>query len=417
MSCGQQALSRLKIDVENYFASEIDKFAIQITKKNYPDTIHIGDVRYINYDELPNIDLLIGGSPCQSFSFAGKRKGMSTKCEIEILSLEKYIELKDQNFEFEGQSYLFWEFVYALKKLKPKYFLLENVQMVDKWKNVISKALGINPISINASLVSAQNRDRLFWTNIKAEPSGFFGDMVCTIPQPKDRGILLKHILQPEEEVAEKYYLSERAISGFMRQANKHKKNGSGFKFEPTEGSKKAFTLTLMAGSRMTDNFIKVSKSGEIKKNQDKASCFTAGANSGGNHSDMDLIVHNTMQISSTTGKGGSGPLSRADGKTYCLDTRQSNAIEYIFSYNQDKPISEESKKMSCLRHNPGWKLRGVGIELKNTKIRRLTPIECERLQCVEDNYTEGVSDSQRYKMLGNGWNVEVIKHIFSFIS
>ena len=112
------------------------------------------------------IDLCIGGSPCQSFSFAGKRKGMSTKCETEILTLEHYLELKNEGYEFEGQSYLFWEFMRLLNEVKPKYFLLENVIMGERWEKVLSKAIGVNPIEINSALVSAQHRRRLYWTHI-----------------------------------------------------------------------------------------------------------------------------------------------------------------------------------------------------------------------------------------------------------
>lgn len=139
MSCGQQALERSGFVVDNYFASEIDKYAIAVTQHNYPNTIQLGSVVDINGYSLPKIDFLCGGSPCQSFSFAGKRKGMSTKCETEILTLDHYLELKSQNFEFEGQSYLFWEYMRLLNEVKPKYFLLENVIMGEKWEKVLSK--------------------------------------------------------------------------------------------------------------------------------------------------------------------------------------------------------------------------------------------------------------------------------------
>lgn len=210
MSCGQQALERAGIKVTNYFASEIDKHAIKVTMANYPNTIQLGSVIDVNGYSLPKIDLLIGGSPCQSFSFAGKRKGMSTKCDTEILTLEHYLQLKKEGFEFEGQSYLFWEYMRLLNETKPKYFLLENVEMGEKWERVLSKAIGVNGIHINSALVSAQNRKRIYWTNIGHEPGGLFGDLVCKIQQPKDKGILLKDIL--ESDVDEKYYLSEKAI-------------------------------------------------------------------------------------------------------------------------------------------------------------------------------------------------------------
>ena len=166
MSCGQQALERAGVKVDNYYASEIDKYAITVTMANYPNTKQLGSVVDVKGSDLPKIDLLLGGSPCQSFSFAGKRKGMSTKCETEILTLEHYLELKEEGYEFEGQSYLFWEYMRLLNEVKPKYFLLENVMMGKKWQSILTKAIGVEPIVINSSLVSAQNRKRLYWTNI-----------------------------------------------------------------------------------------------------------------------------------------------------------------------------------------------------------------------------------------------------------
>ena len=341
MSCGQQALERVGIKVDNYFASEIDKYAITVTMANYPNTKQLGSVVNVDGYSLPKIDLLIGGSPCQSFSFAGKRKGMSTKDEQEILTLDHYLELKSQEYEFEGQSYLFWEYMRLLNEVKPKYFLLENVMMGEKWEKILSKAIGVNPIMINSSLVSAQNRQRLYWTNIGMKPSGLFGDLESIIEQPKDLGILVKDIV--EENIDQKYFLSEKMIHYINQTGTK----SFYYKPEYTKLDGKARPLTLSHDKR-------------------------AGT--------TNYIVHNMMPRSSKSGKGGTGHLTREDGKTYCLDTGNTNAIEY------------------------------------SNNIRRLTPIECERLQTVKDNYTNFVSDSQRYKMLGNGWTVDVIAHIFKYI-
>ena len=146
MSCGRIALERAGIKVDKYFASEIDKYAIQVAKKNYPDTIHIGDVQEIMYPESfdgHKIDLVIGGSPCQGFSFAGK----------------------NLNFD-DPRSKLFFEYARLVKECKPKYFLLENVRMKQESQDVISEILGVKPIAINSSLVSAQNRNRLYWFHI-----------------------------------------------------------------------------------------------------------------------------------------------------------------------------------------------------------------------------------------------------------
>jgi DNA-cytosine methyltransferase len=382
MSCGQQALDRLGIKVDNYFASEIDKYAIQVTMANYPNTIQLGSVVNVDGYSLPKIDLLLGGSPCQSFSFAGKRKGMSTKCETEILTLEHYLELKAEGYEFEGQSYLFWEYMRLLNECKPKYFLLENVEMGEKWEKVLSKAIGVNGIHINSALVSAQNRKRIYWTNIGMQPSGLFGDLESIIEQPKDRGILLKDIL--ESEVDEKYFLSEKMLKVI-------KKHGA-----------------------INDVY------------NDKSNCILQSYYKMGGR-DQQYTVHNTMPRSSTSGKGGTGPLSRSDGKTYCLDTGNTNAVEV----RQVKQISTNNKSNGGTQHYQQdriYDINGIspalqaqlpkGSTMINTsRIRRLTPIECERLQTVAENYTNHVSDSQRYKMLGNGWTIEVIIHILKYIT
>lgn len=203
MSGGQIALTELDIPIDKYYASEIDKYAMQFTIQNFPDTIQVGDVRELDINKLDKIDLLIGGSPCQSLSMVGKRKGLSTKEGIEIFDLEMYLELKENGFEFEGQSYLFWEYIRIYNDLlergdNPKFFL-ENVEMGKKWESVFNDILGRKGIHINSALVSAQNRRRIYWTDIHDD-----------IPQPEDRGILLRDIL--EEEVDEKYFLSDKMI-------------------------------------------------------------------------------------------------------------------------------------------------------------------------------------------------------------
>jgi len=385
-SGGQQALERINKKVNTYYASEIDKYAIQVTTANYPNTIQLGSVTEVDVSKLKPIHLLCGGSPCQSFSFAGKRKGMSTKDNIEILTLEHYLELKAQKFEFEGQSYLFWEYVRILTDIR-KYnpdvkFLLENVMMGEKWQKILTRAIGVNPIEINSALVSAQNRRRLYWTNIGSEQDGLFGDLKCMIPQPKDKGILLKDIL--ELEVDEKYYIKN--IDKLLR---------------------------------LKDNVIDTNG---------KSHCFTAGGHSGGNHSDMDLIQivamrgrnpENTSDI--TKGCPTKQMLeAREDGKTNCITTVQKDNLVYTANYLQygdgyalDNGAYYEDGKQGTLDTKPN---RAKTL-LNTSRIRRLTPLECERLQTMKDNYTAHVSDSQRYKMIGNGWTTEVIAHIFSYLN
>lgn len=250
MSCGMIALERAGIAIDNYFASEIDSHAIKVSKANYPNIKHIGSVINVKSENLPKIDLLIGGSPCQGFSFAGKQL----------------------NFE-DPRSKLFFEYVRLLKECKPKYFLLENVVMKKEFQEIISRELGVEPILINSSLVSAQNRKRLYWTNIN------------DVSQPEDRRIMLHSVLS----------------------------------------------------------------SGTVDRN--KSHCLDANYWKG------------------------------ASWSTYLKKHRRQQVMD---------PTPE--------------------------KARKLTPFECERLQTVPEGYTESVSNTQRYKMLGNGFTVDVIVHIFKSI-
>lgn len=429
MSCGQQALERIGVKVNKYYASEIDKYAIQVTQANYPNTIQLGSVVDVDATKLPAIHLLIGGSPCQSFSFAGKRKGMSTKCEVEVLTLEHYLKLKKEGYEFEGQSYLFWEYMRVLTEVRIKnpnvFFLLENVEMGEKWERILSRAIGVNGVHINSALVSAQNRKRIYWTNIGMIPGGLFGDMVSIIKQPKDKGILLKDIL--ESDVDEKYFLSEQRIEALLKYESRQIKNGNGFRAKFHEEEEKMSALKI-----------------------------------GGGGCD-DLIVHNPMPRSSTTGKSGTGPLSRADGKTYCLDTGNTNAVEiqcvamrgreavltpkrtgYGKAIRKDYEagkIETQRKNIQQLEPRTDGKTNTLtsvqkdnlvmqlnpstesgGKQPHDRKIRRLTPIECCRLQTVADDYffdkngKQIVSDTQIYRMVGNGWTVSVIAYIFGFL-
>lgn len=388
-SCGHQALDRIGMKVDNYYASEIDKYAIQVTMANYPNTIQLGSVVDVDVSKLEKIDLLIGGSPCQSFSFAGKRKGMSTNDSVEILTLEHYLELKSQNFEFEGQSYLFWEYMRVLTDIR-KYnpdvkFLLENVIMGEKWQKILTQAIGINPIEINSALVSAQNRRRLYWTNIGAIEDGFFGDLKCAITQPKDKGILLKDILEPE--VDEKYYLSGAGIDRIMSYNNADRS---------LDMSGKGLCLAAGYHKQGRDNQLIVAMRG---RNPENTSDRTKGCP--------------TKQMLE----------AREDGKTNCITTVQKdnlvyteNYLQYGSGFVQDSRAYYEDGKHGTL----DIKDKRAKV-LSQSRIRRLTPIECCRLQTINDDYfiKDGVnviSNSQIYKCVGNGWTVEVIAHIFSFL-
>lgn len=381
MSCGQQALERAGIKIDNYFASEIDKYAIKVTMANYPNTIQLGSVVNVDGYSLPKIDLLIGGSPCQSFSFAGKRKGMSTKDEQEILTLEHYLQLKADGFEFEGQSYLFWEYMRLLNEVKPKYFLLENVEMGEKWEKVLSKAIGVNGIHINSALVSAQNRKRIYWTNIGMKPSGLFGDLESIIEQPKDKGILLKDVL--ENEVDEKYFLSEKSIAYINR-------NQRNLAFQMNEDDNKSGCLVARYQSGIPYNQIVVKDNNftGLDLNAKSRTIRNGGSATATDKHNWDLIIHNTNAVEIVAMRGRSNENGINEQQ---LETRNDGKTNSLTSVQKDNLVNA-------------------------SRIRRLTPIECERLQTVKDNYTAFVSDSQRYKMLGNGWTVDVIVHIFNYL-
>lgn len=282
MSCGQIALKEMGIKVDNYFASEIKKHAIEFTKYHFPDTIHLGDVRRLKGESLPKIDLLIGGSPCQDLSVFSSR------------SNEKRSGLKGE------KSSLFWEYVRILKETRPKYFFLENVgSMKTEDKQIITKELGVHPVKINSNLVSAQERNRYYWTNIGMVESGLFGDLVNGIKQPKDKEIRLQDVIdysaEPEEVMSKK-------------------------------------KLAYIA--------------------------------------------------------------SRAD-------------LMYV-SIDGDKSIPITAKGYTA------WNTHYV--TMNNGYIRDLTLSEYKALQTIPDQYTFNCSKSKATNLIGDGWTIEVIKHIFSYL-
>lgn len=402
-SCGQIALKELGITPDKYYASEIDKHAIAQTQLNFPNTIQLGSVVDVDVTKLEPIHLLIGGSPCQSFSFAGKRNGMSTTENEEIYTLDRYLELKKEGFQFEGQSYLFWEYIRILtdiRKYNPNVkFLLENVEMGDKWERVLSEAIGVFGVHINSALVSAQNRKRIYWTNIRVKEVGLFGELHSDIPQPKDEGILLKDIL--EEEVDEKYYLSENLMHFFEKNTLKMKEKGNGFSFKPTDGNKKVNAVTTKCGSRMDDDFIITQNYLQLKGN--------------GFDSDNRFFYED--------GKHGACLANGIDKTGVVLVIPEATSKGYTeinpgecFDFENPKSKTRRGRKMDVKCNSLMAQNMSFMNYTENYRIRRLTPTECARLQTIPEWYKWNCSDTQQYKLLGNGWTVKVIMHILKYL-
>lgn len=356
MSCGQIALRDLGFPIEVYYASEIDKFALQQTQLNFPDTVQLGDVRNIDVDKLcedGEIDLLIGGSPCVNLSFAGKRAGLATKENMEILTLGQYLDLKEADFEFEGQSYLFWEFMRILTALRRRnpniIFLLENVEMGKKWESVLSDAIGIRGVHINSALVSAQNRKRIYWSNIRVREEGLFGYRYTDIPQPTDRGIILKDIL--ETEVEEKYYLKDEVVQKLLEHKERHKEAGHGFGavFHDTDGKMGA----VKVGGKGFDDLVKIEANSHLLKNitntDGKANAFLATSHKGAWANGMTIV--------------------RVDGNK---STSQPNRV---YSDRGKSPNIGSTHFSNTINVANGY------------RIRRITPTECARLQTIPDWY------------------------------
>lgn len=392
MSCGQIALKEIGIEFECYYSSEIDKHAIKQTQLNFPQTIQLGDItKWRQWDiDWGKVDLILAGSPCQGFSFAGKQLAFD-----------------------DPRSKLFFEFVNILKhtrKYNPQVkYLLENVNMKHEYIRIINEKMGVFPVNINSALVSAQNRNRWYWTNIKTKMLGLFCEVYVDIPLPKDEGICLKDIL--EKEVDEKYYISQAVIDRMLRKQYS----------TPSLNPDKAGTLNTKNNSgQMTldsgTTFIKIDIDGNIKPNQNKASCFTAGANSGGNHSDMDLICCGAMR-----GRNLNNPADRTAGNhvEQCLEPNLSGKTNCLTSVQKDNlvisGISRSLKKdFGILKTRENR--QGQNILKNECRIRRLTPTECDKLQTIPAWYKWECSETQHYKMLGNGWTVKVIMHILKYL-
>lgn len=410
MSCGRITLSELGIPVEKYYASEVDKFAIKATMQNFPDTIQLGDVRELEVSRLDKIDLIIGGSPCTNLSMSGKRKGLSTKEGMEVLDLQTYLELKENGFEFEGQSYLFWEYMRIYHELiergdNPKFFL-ENVEMGKKWESVFNETMGRKGIHINSALVSAQNRRRIYWTDIHDD-----------IPQPEDRGILLRDIL--EEEVDEKYFLQWKDID-------------------------------LLIGGTPCQDFSQLGKE-KLNFDGERSGLFFEYVN----------ILNHIRQFNPNI----KFLLENVKMKSDWADLISSHlGVDYVYINSSDFSAQMRARYYWCNWEIPAWKDKGILFKdiitdgyvekdkswcmleswnrfAKNPEslLRRykksLTPLifnspdcnpekgfrtpnitEAERLQTVPEGYTKSVQPHIGMGLLGNGWTVDVISHILKGI-
>ena len=347
MSCGRIALERAGIKVNNYFASEIDKYAIQVAKHNYPNMQHIGDVTQVKATELPKIDLLCGGSPCQGFSFAGKQL----------------------NFD-DPRSKLFYEYVRVLKETKPTYFLLENVKMKKEWQDIISKELGVEPIEICSSLFSAQQRKRLYWTNISVD--------VSKLPNSN-------------EVIADVLELKIK-----NKRENKILMSKSNFKVKVRKNyiDKKELALFLRSYKTKTINEIAV---------------FCNAPKT---------IVEHWFRTDNS--------FSIPDAEYWfklkeCLKIEDCKYDKAVTEFELKNNSFDMAKRIYHIdgKHPTLTTLTGGGQRKTITdgnEMFYLSPEHCEKLQTVPLGYTKTASERQRFRMLGNGWTVDVIAFILSFI-
>tara|TARA_B100000287_G_scaffold12608_1_gene12929 strand:- start:1976 stop:3121 length:1146 start_codon:yes stop_codon:yes gene_type:complete len=377
MSCGQIALNRVGIDYRNYYACEIENYPMQVTQKNYPDTIQLGDVTKFTPSVASKwdieCDLLMGGSPCQGFSFAGKQL----------------------NFD-DPRSKLFFEFIRIRDMLQPKYILLENVRMKKESQDVISKFIGFEPQMINSADVSAQNRHRLYWF-------GCFNEYIdgyeqIPIPQIEDKGIVISDILEN---------LPFHKIPNYLENEWCGKRRGDMVK---SVDDPKANCLTASMWKGQIPTYVK------------KPIQVGNATNIKGYDIIKRVYSPNGKSPTLTTMQGGHREPKVAIGRLVNrrLDkngVRKDNQLELPFTRQLEVSDSDKSNCLTTVHKD--------NVVVQKELYRKLTPLECERLQTVPDNYTQfgkyndkkqewdTISNTQRYKMLGNGWTVDVIAHIF----
>ncbi len=338
ISCARVSLDHAGIKVDKYYASETDKYALKVSSKNYPDIIQIGDVRDVKGNDYKNIDILCGGSPCQDLSIAKKnRRGLAGE-----------------------RSGLFWEYVRILKEVKPKYFILENVaSMAKDQKEIITKILGVEPIMIDAKLVSAQQRKRFYWVGklVKGKYE------TVTIPQPKDRHIYLDSIIESGKAVKEKAYCLTTSQKDFINDFIKRHQGNYVFKDKPIR-------IASIGKGGQGDRVYSI---------HGKSVCLSAKGGGRGAKTGLYLITGGAKRSRENKGK----QLEvRKDGKSNCITKTSTDSLVVLKDY-----------------------------------FRPLTPVECERLQGLPDNFTEGLSKTRRKEVIGNAFNVDVVLHILNSLN
>ena len=358
ISCGKVALERAGIKVKKYYAAEVDKYAIEVSNNNHPDIIRLGDVEnWRNWDiDLSSIDLLIAGSPCQGFSVAGKQLAFD-----------------------DHRSKLFFTFVEILnhiKSLNPDVkFLLENVRMKKDYLAIITEYVGVEPILINSALVSAQNRQRYYWCNWDND-------------QPEDKGIMLQDIAH------------EREVEGVLKvngsfKTKSHKSNCIDANYHKGVDNHGQRTMLFIK-----ENIIEPKRAITILDNETKAGKI--------GYIGSDSQANRIYQVhgKSVTINALAGGLGAKTGLYFFACSTPDRLKK-----NQNGRRFNLGDKSYCLTASDNHGILTSGY------IRKLSPIECERLQTLSDGYTAGVSNTQRYKMLGNGWTVDVIAHLFKSMS
>ena len=433
-------MQRAGLEVNKYYRSEIDKYASQVAMHHYPDDVQLGDVtKWREWDiDWSSIDLLIGGSPCQGFSFAGKQAGTKANLngvEILVTDRQTYLKLKEQGAEFLSQSHLFWEYVLILdhtKKHNPNVkFLLENVRMKKELLDMISNALGVKDVVINSSLVSAQNRHRHYWCN-------------WDVDQPDDKGVLLRDIVENLDfnevipsnvEFKDNYAQWDVNNKGNKSQDQrafyidgKHgtlPANGGGSKVKVCGGAIIKVGNVNPSGNGMNGNVYALEgKAPTVTTNKGEGSKVLCGAMRGRYIVDGKRQDHKMK----TAGLTEQRLEVRNDGKTNTLTTVQKDnvvvraTVQSNAEHTYDGKVPTITASMGIGGGNvplftdveTAAKYKGKYID-KNERLeyRKLTPIECERLQTLPDFWTDCISNTQRYKSLGNSWTVDVIAHIF----